>query len=319
MFSNHSDVTDKINHEIAKLLNSNKIQNLFLNSFEKPSLENKNESSSKSEKIILNDLNSSEQIFKKSEKVIELHQNNISQNITQYNQFNIQKNPFQPSIILNKSPKINKNFYSNYNFIGQNPHMTICIDENQKNLDLENLKNNYPDSFQQIHPFSNYLNYLVKQTYPQIQQLPSFENQMISNYYNQMNLNQCLNKSYIQRPKIREQSNKLKKRIETSRTEEYRNDSNEKFKSRNLETSIFLKKNLRKNLFSYKTYEISEKKIILNVSNKIKNFWKKFNNSYPFAFKLNRLEKTNNSEIPLLLIEKYQYNSKQTNSNNSNL
>lgn len=62
---------------------------------------------------------------------------------------------------------------------------------------------------------------------------------------------------------------------------------------------------------------MAEKKLISNISNKIKTFWKKFNNTYPFCFKLNRLEKTDNDEIPLILIEKQQYNFKKINPNNS--
>lgn len=68
-------------------------------------------------------------------------------------------------------------------------------------------------------------------------------------------------------------------------------------------------------LFSSRTNELAERKLIANMSNKIKIFWKKYNNTYPFTFKQSRLEKTKNLESPLLLIERHQYNFKRVNPN----
>lgn len=130
-------------------------------------------------------------------------------------------------------------------------------------------------------------------------------------------MNEYSNEFYPKTTKPNDYSTNLTKRNDIYRNENYSDKSKHDFKKINLDTSTYLTRNSKKTLFSYKTNELAEKKLISNICNKIKIFWKKFNNTYPFCFKLNRLEKTDNDEIPLILIEKQQYNFKKINPNNS--
>ena len=88
----------------------------------------------------------------------------------------------------------------------------------------------------------------------------------------------------------------------------------EHFKTVNSITSSFLSQN-KNMVFSTRSSELAERKLISNMSNKIKIFWKKYNNTYPFTFKESRLETTQDQECPLLLIERHQYNFKRVNPN----
>lgn len=87
------------------------------------------------------------------------------------------------------------------------------------------------------------------------------------------------------------------------------------FKSINLETSEYLSANQKHKIYSTRTSELAERKLISNMSNRIKIYWKGYNYTYPFTFKQCRLERTSDKTNPLLLIERHQYNFKKVNPN----
>ena len=91
----------------------------------------------------------------------------------------------------------------------------------------------------------------------------------------------------------------------------------ESFKEQNNVTSRFLNANKKHLLFSSKSVDLAERKVLANMSNKVRLFWKGFNKTYPFPFKQSRLETTKNPDCQLLLIEKLQYNFKKVNPNQS--
>lgn len=87
------------------------------------------------------------------------------------------------------------------------------------------------------------------------------------------------------------------------------------FKSMNMETSEYLAANRKQKIYSARTSELAERKLISNMSNRVKIFWKGYNYTYPFTFKQCRLERTKDKSNPLLLIERHQYNFKRVNPN----
>ena len=89
----------------------------------------------------------------------------------------------------------------------------------------------------------------------------------------------------------------------------------ENFKQINNVTSRFLSENKKHLIFSSRSVDLAERKVLANMSNKVRLFWKGFNKTYPFPFKQSRLETTQNPDCQLLLIEKLQYNFKKVNPN----
>ena len=80
------------------------------------------------------------------------------------------------------------------------------------------------------------------------------------------------------------------------------------------EVSKYLLENKIKGLFSANS-GYGEKKLLASMSLKVKAFWKKENNTYPFSFKQKKIVINDNESKPILLIERQQFNYKRVNPN----
>lgn len=82
----------------------------------------------------------------------------------------------------------------------------------------------------------------------------------------------------------------------------------------NNEISNFLIKNKNKGLFTSNT-GYTEKKLLSSMCLKVRAFWNKENNTYPFSFKQKKLLINKEGKLPILLIERQQFNFKRVNPN----
>lgn len=78
--------------------------------------------------------------------------------------------------------------------------------------------------------------------------------------------------------------------------------------------SEFLLENRRKGVFGG-TSDFAEKKLLMSMSAKVNVFWKRENNTYPFTFKQKKLVKNSSEDLPILMIERQQFNFKRVNPN----
>lgn len=76
----------------------------------------------------------------------------------------------------------------------------------------------------------------------------------------------------------------------------------------------FLLENRRKGVFGG-TSDFAEKKLLMSMSSKVNVFWKRENNTYPFTFKQKKLVKNSSEDLPILMIERQQFNFKRVNPN----
>jgi hypothetical protein len=109
----------------------------------------------------------------------------------------------------------------------------------------------------------------------------------------------------------------LKKIKSTTRSDNKRNFLRKRnsFDDSSRSPSNLIDKKKRPKSYYLNLIDLTERKVLSNMSNKIRQYWKGFNNTYPFAFKQNKLIKNDVNDSQEFVVEKVQYNFKKVNPN----